>query len=334
MTVQTNTERVTPGMAKQARVFWAVTGYMGCSATLLVGNKLAISLLPAPSFILWAQLLGTVIAVKSMQTCGIISHCDKLEVGKAKAFIPVALIFMATIFSNLKSLEYANVETFMIFRFSTPIAISVCDFLFLGRQLPKLRSWCCLLGLLIGATGYALTDSHFRVEGYIFCAIWYTIFCLDQVYLKHITNTVKMESNWGRVFYSNLLASIPLFFMTYSELPLLLKADTTALLVVLATVGLGAAMSYYAWLARSLVSATFFTVLGNVCKVISIGLNVALWDKHASEFGLACLLFSLLCAYFYKQAPMRETSKQTDIESSEVVEANKSDNSNSTLLSK
>jgi len=69
---------------------------------------------------------------------------------------------------------------------------------------------------------------------------------------------------------------------------------------------LGTAMSYYAWLARSLVSATLFTILGNVCKVLSIGINVMLWDKHASPFGIACLMFCLCAAYFYKQAPLRD----------------------------
>ena len=53
------------------------------------------------------------------QGVGAISHCDALEVPKMMAFFPVALIFVATIFLNMKSLEHANVETFMIFRFST-----------------------------------------------------------------------------------------------------------------------------------------------------------------------------------------------------------------------
>lgn len=295
------------GLAKQARIFWAVTGYMICSATLLIGNKLAVEELRAPSFILWAQLAGTVVAVKLAQGCGVIAHCDKLEVGKVKAFVPVALIFVATIFTNMKSLQYANVETFMIFRFSTPLAISVCDYLFLGRQLPQLGSWLSLFALLAGATGYALTDSAFVVEGYLFCSLWYCIFCLDQVYLKHVTNTVQMESNWGRVLYSNLLASVPLAVLSAWEWDIIRKASIRDLAIVTGTVVLGAAMSYYAWLARSLVSATSFTILGNVCKVISIVINVTLWDKHASPFGIICLLFCLAAAYCYKQAPMRDT---------------------------
>lgn len=279
---------------------------MVCSATLLIGNKLAVHMIPAPSFILWCQLFGTVLAVKAAHIGGAISHLDALEVPKMRAFAPVALIFVATIFTNMKSLEHANVETFMVFRFSTPLCVSICDYLFLGRHLPGARSWASLLALLVGAAGYALTDAAFVVRGYAFCALWYCIFCVDQVYLKHITNTVKMESNWGRVLYSNLLASIPLFFMMAgSEREVIAEATPDALAVVGVTVLLGTAMSYYAWLARSMVSATVFTILGNVCKVASIMINVMLWDKHATPFGIACLLFCLGAAYFYKQAPLR-----------------------------
>mmetsp|Transcript_11471 Transcript_11471/g.29139 ORF Transcript_11471/g.29139 Transcript_11471/m.29139 type:complete len:242 (+) Transcript_11471:1-726(+) len=238
---------------------------------------------------------------------------------KAKAYFPVSLIFVATIYTNMKSLEYANVETFMIFRFSTPLAISVCDYVFLGRQLPGLRSWISLFALLAGAVGYALTDSAFVVRGYVFCFLWYTIFCLDQVYLKHVTNTVKMESNWGRVFYSNLLASLPLGITSVWEIEQVKAASRSAVLIVSGTVALGAAMSYYAWLTRSLVSATFFTILGNVCKVLSIVINVLLWDRHASPFGIGCLLFCLTAAYCYKQSPMRDgvVGADKDIESSQ-----------------
>merc|ERR1719504_26192 len=98
-------------MSSQGKVFWAVAGYMACSATLLIGNKLAVHMVPAPSFILWAQLAGTALAVKVAHFGGAITHMDAFEVPKAKAFFPVALIFVATIFTNMKSLEYANVET-------------------------------------------------------------------------------------------------------------------------------------------------------------------------------------------------------------------------------
>ena len=286
---------------------------MLCSATLLISNKYAVYKVAAPSFILFSQLMGTALVVKAFAAAGKI-ECDPLEREKCIKFLPVALIFLATIFSNMKSLQYANVETFMVFRFSTPLVVSIADYLFLGRKLPSSRSWACLVALLVGALAYAQTDSSFHVKGYTFCAVWYMIFCMDQIYLKHITNTVKM-SNWGRVFYSNFLAACPLVFTFINdtdEIEALKNMSLSAGMAVFISVALGVGMSYFAWSARSLLSAASFTVVGNVCKVLTIAINVSLWEKHASPFGIACLLFCLIAAYFYQQAPMRAVSKDSD----------------------
>jgi solute carrier family 35 protein len=293
---------------------FAVGGYMICSATLLISNKYAIYKVAAPSFILFSQLIGTAIVVKAFAIMGKI-ECDALESSKVKKFLPVALIFLATIFSNMKSLQYANVETFMVFRFSTPLVVSFADYAFLGRKLPSTRSWVCLIALLVGAFGYATTDSAFEMRGYTFCAIWYCIFCADQIYLKHIVDTVKMQSTWGRVFYSNLLASLPLvftFIYDADELLALKNISFSAAIAVFISVALGVGMSYFAWMARELLSAASFTVVGNLCKVLTILINVTLWDKHASTTGIACLAFCLLAAGFYKQAPLRADNKDTD----------------------
>lgn len=258
--------------------------------------------------------MGTALVVKAFAAAGKI-ECDALEKTKVKKFLPVALIFLSTIFTNMKSLQYANVETFMVFRFSTPLVVSIADYLFLGRKLPNKRSWACLFALLVGAIGYAMTDSSFQVKGYTFCALWYVIFCLDQIYLKYVIDNVKMDSTWGRVFYSNFLASLPLVFTFINdsdEIQALRNMSTSAFLAVFLSVALGVGMSYFAWMARSLLSAASFTVVGNVCKVLTIAINVSLWDKHASAVGIACLMFCLVAAYFYQQAPMRSDSKDSD----------------------
>ena len=293
---------------------FAVGGYMLCSATLLISNKYAIYKVAAPSFILFSQLMGTAIVVKAFAAMGKI-ECDPLEKEKSKKFLPVALIFLATIFSNMKSLQYANVETFMVFRFSTPLVVSVADYVFLGRKLPSTRSWVCLVALLLGAFGYAVTDSAFHLKGYTFCAIWYCIFCADQIYLKHIVDTVKMQSTWGRVFYSNFLASVPLVFTFINdddEIAALKSISFSASVAVFISVALGVGMSYFAWMARERLSAASFTVVGNICKILTIAMNVLLWEKHASSTGIACLMFCLAAAGLYKQAPLRADSKDSD----------------------
>ena len=57
-------------------------------------------------------------------------------------------------------------------------------------------------------------------------------------------------------------------------------------------------------------SATSFTVIGNVCKILTVLINVSIWDKHASPLGLSFLCVCLVGAAAYQQSPLREDVRQ------------------------
>ena len=128
-------------------------------------NKLAVHYLPAPSFVLLAQVTCSWIAVKFVGMLGLID-VDEIEVGKMRDFFPVAFAFLACIFANIKTLQYANVETFIVFRASTPLLIGIAEWAFMGRELPNTRSTVALLALVGGAVWYVVTDASFVVHGY------------------------------------------------------------------------------------------------------------------------------------------------------------------------
>jgi solute carrier family 35 protein len=300
-----------------AKTTLAIVGYGACSSLMLVVNKVCVHLLPAPSFVLLAQFFCSWFAVKACGMAGLIT-VDKLESGKMRAFLPVSLAFLAAVFANMKTLQFANVETFIVFRASTPLTISICDYLCLGRELPNLRSVTCLSVLLCCATGYVLSDAQFKVHGYVWVAVWYVIFCFDQLYIKYAVDHVKVESNWGRVFYTNLWACIlagAVSALTEPDVLLAFEWSSSSIAALTVSCFLGVGMSYFAFLCRSQVSATYFTVIGNVCKVITVLVNVFIWDKHATNTGLGFLFACLFAAYFYEQSPMRlQTPAQEEAE--------------------
>lgn len=119
-----------------------------------------------------------------------------------------------------------------------------------------------------------------------------------------------MDSNWGRVYFTNLLASIPLLVnIIYREEIVTVKSISGwGLMALLWSCCLGLAMSYFAYMARIYLTAAHFTVVGNVCKILTIFINFLMWDKHASPIQLMALGLCLICAYFYKQAPPRAPS--------------------------
>jgi solute carrier family 35 protein len=167
------------------RSAWAVVGYGTCSSLMLVINKLAVSFLPAPSFLLLVQCLASWVAVWLAGRCGC-ATVDRLEWSKLRAFLPVSAAFLACIFANMKTLQYLNVDTFIVFRASTPLVIALCDYAFLGRQLPGMRSAACLVALLLGALGYVYSDAGFAVHGYAWVALWYCVFCFDQARARRL----------------------------------------------------------------------------------------------------------------------------------------------------
>ena len=283
-----------PKEAPSATVALSIAMYATCSSLMLVLNKLAVYFLPTPAIVLLFQLLSTAAVVWVCGRLGVLEH-DPLEWKKIKSFGLVSVAFVAAVFTNMKTLQYANIETFVVFRSSTPLIISLLDWAVLGRALPSLRSWISLFFILLGAIGYVLTDSNFEVRGYFWVCVWFAVFTFDQVYIKYACDTVKMN-NWGRVYYTNLLSCLPvsvlliLFredkdFNTWLDT----KADGYAWMALAASCICGIGMSYAAFFCRSSVSATMFTVVGIICKIATIVVNCLIWDKHASPHGLGFL---------------------------------------------
>jgi GDP-mannose transporter len=125
-------------------VGWAIAYYNLCSSCLLIVNKVALHILPAPVFLLSLQLWFAVAFVYLLGGFGML-QIEPLRWDTAIKFIPVVLSFLGTLFSNAKVLQFSNVETFIIFRSSTPLVLCICDDLFLGRHLPSMRSVACPL---------------------------------------------------------------------------------------------------------------------------------------------------------------------------------------------
>jgi hypothetical protein len=68
---------------------------------------------------------------------------------------------------------------------------------------------------------------------------------------------------------------------------------------------------------RSNVSATAGVVCGVVCKILSVLINLMLWDQHATPVQLLFLAVGLTGGCLFRQAPLRAStqaaaSKQPD----------------------
>jgi solute carrier family 35 len=313
-------------MASHSDVSFAIAYYSLCSSCLLIVNKVALHLFPAPVFLLSLQLWFAVAFLYVLAGLGVL-QIEPVRWRTAAKFGPVVLSFLGTLFSNAKVLQYSNVETFITFRSSTPLVLCVCDYIFLGRHLPSARSLFCLVGLLVSSAGYAAVDHAFDVRAYTWLAVWYVSFTVYEVVVKNLCDTVAVD-NWTRVVYTNamggaILAVVAAPFAADKERAILDAATWTsggiAALLISCLIGIG--VSHSAYVMRSACSATLSAVVGILCKVFTVIINMALWDKHAKPIELAFLALGLLAGALYQQAPLRPECCGHEIAVKEATES-------------
>jgi GDP-mannose transporter len=155
-----------------------------------------------------------------------------------------------------------------------------------------------------------LFDHAFDVRAYSWLGIWYVCFTAYEVVVKHMCDTVAVD-NWTRVVYTNAMAgsllavAIPFVKGEHAAVAALpWNATATATLLASCLIGIG--VSHSAYVMRSACSATLSAVVGILCKVLTVLINILLWDKHASVGELRFLALGLMAGAFYEQAPLRK----------------------------
>ena len=200
------------------QVVGAICGYSLCSSTLLLANKAALYHFNRPSVVSFVQIVFAAIMVLFLKCTGCV-EVDDIEWEKVKPYSLYILAFVSAIYANMKSLAVSNVETVIVFRACTPIAVSVIDYLFMGRCFPSGRAALSLSMVAAFAVLYCLFDSEFELNGfsaYYWVSIYFALIVFEMTYGKKLTSNVKMKSVWGPVLYTNFLAAIPMFILGHS----------------------------------------------------------------------------------------------------------------------
>jgi len=301
--------------ASAQEVLVSIAAYTACSSVMLVANKAAVKYVPVPGLVACVQVVGTSLYVYAGKALNCL-QCDDLDMRRARTFAPYVISFILSVYTNMKALEASNVETVIVFRALSPLCVSFLDWFYLGREVPDAKSMLALLGLIIGAYGYVLSDSEFALDG-IGAYSWAMSYLVSIVFSmtegKRLMQKVKFDAPvWGSVLYTNVLTlpgMLALAFMSgeFGKLPEVIDGMTLQghfWLVVSIVVGTG--ISWAGWNCREKVSATAYTLVGVACKFFTVGLNVLVMDKHASSAGIFWLLFCISISLMYRQAPMRK----------------------------
>ncbi|XP_022927382.1 GDP-mannose transporter GONST3-like isoform X2 [Cucurbita moschata] len=241
---------------------------------------------------------------------GFIEH-DRLDLLTMWRFLPAAFIFYLSLFTNSELLLHANVDTFIVFRSAVPIFVAIGETLFLHQPCPSMKTWVSLAIILGGSVLYVLTDYQFTLAAYFWASAYLISMSIDFVYIKHVVMTIGLNT-WGLVLYNNLEALLlfPLELLIMGELKKIKheisdESDWHSFAVVL-PVGLsclfGLSISFFGFSCRRAISATGFTVLGIVNKLLTVVINLVIWDKHSTFIGTMGLLICMSGGILYQQS--------------------------------
>ncbi|KAJ8598721.1 hypothetical protein CTAYLR_010214 [Chrysophaeum taylorii] len=307
------------GKASQSRreVAGAVALYCVCSSSLLFLNKVAVSDLHLrPGAIVVIQVSFSTTMCFVLGALRVIEIDGVGDLRRVRLFAAYVFGFVGSIYSSAMALRRSNVETVIVFRASTPLAVAVLDFVFLGRALPSFSSTTALGLTASSAVAYVATDAQFVVEGlegYTWAFIYWSLVCFEMTFGKHLVSKSVKTTVWESVFLTNVLA-LPLLVSLAAvrgeldDLPDNLARLTFSQLAVLgASTVVAFTIGYAGWLCRSLVSATTYTLIGVANKLGTVLLATLFLDKHASTLGMCALVACIAASSQYKQAPMRTT---------------------------
>lgn len=308
-----------PAQADAREVTFAICFYMLCSSVMLVANKVAVTLVPLPGLVVCCQFLVALIFV-FVHSAMTKFPTEDVNFDRVFIFLPYVASMSMCIFSNVKSLHYSNVETVIVFRACSPMCVSFLDWLLLGRELPTPRSAASLGIVFLGAVAYVMTDSEFKMNGfaaYTWVIIYFFSIVAEMTYGKHAMAKMQFASPvWGSLYYTNLLCLPPMLGMAIMnsepQEAMQIEVSTAGAMAVLFTCGVGVCISWAGWNCREKTSATTFTLIGVTCKIITVLINIFIWDKHASFVGIGCLSVCIGASTFYRQAPMRPVEAAKD----------------------
>mmetsp|Transcript_44173 Transcript_44173/g.147314 ORF Transcript_44173/g.147314 Transcript_44173/m.147314 type:complete len:294 (+) Transcript_44173:218-1099(+) len=160
--------------------------------------QIAVSHTPSPALVTLCQFASCTVLVYGCKQTGLL-RTDDFEWVKVKYFLIYVLSFSVGTWTNIKVLQDANVETLIVFRSCTPLAVCIFDFFIYRRAMPSARSCAALLLITAGAMAYIACDREYRNKGvraYFWASVWWAVLVFQLTYGKFLVTGIPLR--WTR----------------------------------------------------------------------------------------------------------------------------------------
>jgi hypothetical protein len=245
-------------------------------SALTIINKMLMTFLPAPNFVLFLQNCGT-LGLLLAGRHAVPFSIDNMTREKVVKWMPLVLLFYGMLVSSMFALKSVTATTLIVQRNLATVTIAIAEYFFLGTK-QNLRRVFAILAMCVGSVLYAhddLLDATFDIVGYTWLAVNIVTTTSYQIKVKSLVNELGLNS-WTMSYYNNSL-SLPfclIFLALFNEVkPLTIWLESfSSPQVCLAAISctLGFLLSVSAFQLNRMISPTSITVLNNTNKFVLI----------------------------------------------------------------
>ena len=193
-------------LGEYSYVIFLMVGYSLSAGLLVVINKWAIVHYPYGANLTALQFSFSALFAWLLGVFGI-AEVDRLQSAKVWQFMPAVVMFYISVATNLKLLQNANVDTYIVVRACVPLLTCFLDVRIMGSPSPGHKAISSMFLIVLSAAAYIATDKAFVWEAYIWAIIYLIAMAVDTILIKKVVTDVKL-TRWGMVYYNNFIALI------------------------------------------------------------------------------------------------------------------------------
>ena len=270
-----------------------------CSTAMLLCNKAVLVAFPFPLALTCVQLASAGLLVFPFV---LYSGFTFISWKNLAFYFLEGALFSVSIFASLKSLGLTNIGTVIVARSCLPMVVYVGERLQGKSSRLSWRSCASLVGVLLFGSVYALDKEGITITatGISWVVFWLLLVAVQMIYGKWLVDAVKV-TNTERVFYTNLLGLPILVPLAKGELVTCYRAvrNGNHYLMIISCL-IGVSIGYTSWRLRALVSATSFSLVGVLNKMLTVCIAMTIHEDEGSWISLTGLIGCLLSGVFYE----------------------------------
>jgi GDP-mannose transporter len=294
-----------------------------CSISLTLLNKLVLDTykLDYPWGLLFVQNVSALLLVVIAKQLGLVQY-PKLDVRVVKKWMPLTILFVAMLYTSMKSIHDMSVAVMTILKNLATIITAFGDAYLFGHKLTP-GMIASFLIMFAGAYFGSSTDRWVTPWGlfWTFSNVASTVAYV--LYMKVLLVNVSAEiGKYGPVFYNNLLSLPFLMLPSAPTFPALVEEVFAAPAKVQVALGvmivIGSIMTFATFWCMRVTSPTTYSVVGTLNKIPLLLVGIVLFDQAPTMLGTVGIGCALAggALYTYLNLPSRSTEKE---ESSPLV---------------